>query len=651
MNRVKKAICRLRVGIRFSVKWLGLILAMIPLCTVGCSLVKLNKEVKESLASTTLVGQIATIPQARGMIVVSAYSLKEGKREIAHHAILHGAGEYELMVAEGNYYICAYWDLNSNLVYDAGEPAGQYGEPRLVAALAGGAVLEINFEIAAKGGKIDLPPDFEISPDKPRKLLSRQAGAIVTLEDERFSAENGSLGFWAGLEFFKEIGGNIYFLEEYDPGKIPILFIHGAAGTPRGWEYLIDKLDRKRFQPWLFYYPSGSRIKSMAYLLFWKLFNLQLKYKFDTLYITAHSMGGLVARSLIMDHYRFTPYIKLFISLATPWGGDRMAEYGVKQSPAVIPSWIDMQPEGEFIQSLYRDKMPAAVSFYMFTGYQGSRNPFTSNNDGTITLASILDWRPQTEAKMNYAFNEDHASILKSPAAMAQYNTIINSYAEGSAETATAGGYLEINFAFDYPLDGCRPRPILFLRRDDDKAPVTEIHLSPDDSGRRLGPLPAGDYMASLMGAAVKADRNSVPVSIAKDVTRVLSFTLRPAGMVYGDVVVRRSAEDRPAGMPAEQYLANDRPITIQKVTLKGPGVERVVRVEDRTLDSYEKFISSTDFCTPKYFHFFGLPAGDYEVRIIAEGFNPETRTYVVKPGRPAEVRAIELVPEELVTQ
>ena len=42
----------------------------------------------------------------------------------------------------------------------------------------------------------------------------------------------------------------------------------------------------------------------MAYLLFWKLYNLQVKYKFNTLYITAHSMGGLVARSLIMDYGR-----------------------------------------------------------------------------------------------------------------------------------------------------------------------------------------------------------------------------------------------------------------------------------------------------------------------------------------------------------
>ena len=42
-------------------------------------------------------------------------------------------------------------------------------------------------------------------------------------------------------------------------------------------------------------------------------------------------MGGLVARSFIVNYGPQFPYVKLFISLATPWGGDRMAEYGVKQ--------------------------------------------------------------------------------------------------------------------------------------------------------------------------------------------------------------------------------------------------------------------------------------------------------------------------------
>ena len=84
------------------------------------------------------------------MIVVAAYSLKDGHRKIAHYTVLHEAGDFELMVPEGNYFVCAYHDQNSNLVYDAGEPAGQYGEPKRVAAPAGGVVLEINFGISGR---------------------------------------------------------------------------------------------------------------------------------------------------------------------------------------------------------------------------------------------------------------------------------------------------------------------------------------------------------------------------------------------------------------------------------------------------------------------------------------------------------------------
>jgi len=291
-------------GFRKCLHGLGLVLFLGSFFMAGCAMVQLKKEVSESKASTVLVGQIATPGSDKGKLVVVAYSLNSGNREVAHYTVLHGAGEYELMVSRGQYYVCAYWDRNSNLVYDVGEPAGQYGEPKTVDAPAGGVVLEINFTVPGKGGEIDLPRGFEVSPDKPRQLLSRQAGALVDLNDERFSPDIGVKGFWAPLEFYKEIGGNIYFLEEYDPQKIPILFIHGATGTPKGWEYFINHLDRTRFQPWLFYYPTGVRLKGMSYLLFWKLYNLQLKYKFDTIYITAHSMGGLVARSFIMDYGR-----------------------------------------------------------------------------------------------------------------------------------------------------------------------------------------------------------------------------------------------------------------------------------------------------------------------------------------------------------
>ena len=135
-----------------------------------------------------------------------------------------------------------------------------------------------------------------------------------------------------------------------DPNRIPILFVHGAEGSPQDWRYFFDHIDRSRYQPWFFYYPSGARIDSMANLLYWKLINLQLKYRFETLYITAHSMGGLVVRTFLLDRGDLFPQARLFISLSTPWAGEATAELGVKHSPAVVPSWIDMQPQGRFIR-------------------------------------------------------------------------------------------------------------------------------------------------------------------------------------------------------------------------------------------------------------------------------------------------------------
>jgi hypothetical protein len=362
-----------------------MILALVCLATAGCALIKVKKEHRQSLEATAIVGHVYGEFNEKGLIIVAACTTDK-ERTISGYSVLHGAGEYELPVYHGSYFIFAFQDQNGNLIYDAGEPAGQHGDPKPIRAHGVGVVFDINIEISKEGNKIAIPHGTEISAIKPKKLYSRQAGVIVDLADERFSQENGIKGYWEPGSFFNELGGNIYFLEAYDPNKIPILFIHGATGTPSGWQYFVDHIDRARYQPWFFYYPTGLRINSMAYQLFWKLVNLQTKYQFKKMHMVAHSMGGLVARSFLVDFGVQFPYVKLLISLATPWGGDHMAKLGVKQSPAVIPSWIDMQSDGDFVKSLYRKKLPETVSFYMFTGHRGSRNPFRSNNDGTIAL-------------------------------------------------------------------------------------------------------------------------------------------------------------------------------------------------------------------------------------------------------------------------
>jgi len=621
MNALKSTICGLKRGLPIVFNRMTVTLLIICLVTTGCFLVKVKKEVREVLASTVLVGHISTTFPGK-------------KREVVHYTVLHDFGEYELMVAKGNYYVFAYWDKNSNLIYDAGEPAGQYGDPKMVSAPAGGVVGDINISIPEKAQNIDVPSGFEISAVKPHKLYSRLAGAIIDLDDELFSEEHGSKGYWEGVSFFKEFGGNIYFLEEYDPQKIPILFIHGATGTPKGWKYFVDNIDRTRFQPWFFYYPSGARIQSMSYLLLWKLENLKIKYNFEQLYITAHSMGGLVARSFIIDHGARFPHVKLFISLATPWGGAGMAEYGVKQSPAVIPCWIDMQPESAFIQSLYRTKMPDTVSFYMFFGHSGSRNPFRSNNDRTIAFSSLLDRRAQSEAKMNYAFNEDHASIIYSKAVLDQYNAIINTFSHPS------GGYLKIHFSYNHHFEGERPEPTLILQPIGKKRAEMEIRLSANDNGRVLGPFPAGDYLATF-GALTAIGKRYVPVTIENNETSELKYVLTPDNIIWGTLISVLQSKDWAAGMPYQENF------TIQSITLKGTGIHRKLHLlEGEDVNIWHYLIPRADYYYKGNFVFFGLPLGEYELIIRAQGYKPFVKKCFVKAGKQLDPMLVELTLE-----
>jgi pimeloyl-ACP methyl ester carboxylesterase len=620
------------------------IVTLLTICfaITGCFLTKVKKEKREYLGSTVLVGRISSAFPGNGPIIVAACAMHQGKREVVHYTVLHDSGEYELMVAKGDYYIFAYWDKNSNLVYDAGEPAGQYGDPNMVSTSAGGVMGGINISIPESAQKIEVPSGFEIAADKPRKLYSRLAGTIIDLEDELFSEENGNKGYWEGLSFFKEIGGNIYFLEEYDPQKIPILFIHGATGTPKVWKYFIDNIDRTRFQPWLFYYPSGSRIQGLSYLLLWKLQNLKIKYNFEQLYITAHSMGGLVARSFIMDHGVAFPYVKLFVSLATPWGGSGMAEYGVRQSPAVVPCWIDMQPDSPFIQSLYQTKMPETVSFYMFYGHRGSRNPFRSNNDRSIAFSSLLDRRAQSEAKMNYAFNEDHTSIVYSKEVLEQYNMIINAFDEkNGASSRQSGGYLKIHFSYDYPTGSERFQPALLLQPIGKKNAERFINLNAEDSGRILGPFPAGDYLATFGSLSAIGERN-VPVTIENDQTRELRFVLTRDNIIVGSLTSALQSKDWAAGMPYQENF------TIQSITLEGAGIHRKPPLlEGDDANQLDYLIPRTDFYHKGNFVFFGLPPGEYQLIIRAQGYEPFVKKCLITAGKQTDPLLVELTPEQ----
>jgi pimeloyl-ACP methyl ester carboxylesterase len=78
-------------------------------------------------------------------------------------------------------------------------------------------------------------------------------------------------------------------------------FVHGAGGNPSEFRTLVEHLDRKKFQPWLAFYPSGLDVATIARGAARWLDVLAVRDRFERIVIVAHSMGGLVSREVIDD--------------------------------------------------------------------------------------------------------------------------------------------------------------------------------------------------------------------------------------------------------------------------------------------------------------------------------------------------------------
>jgi pimeloyl-ACP methyl ester carboxylesterase len=227
-----------------------------------------------------------------------------------------------------------------------------------------------------------------------------------------------------------EAGGGIYFLEPYDPDKIPILFVHGATGSPANWKYLAGRIDRTRFQPWFAYYPAAASLERIGEQVVRALSSLQVKYHFPRMILVAHSMGGLVTRSAY-NHVNQNfgsgrlVHVPLFLTLSSPWGGVASANLGIKYAPVVAPMWQDMAPGSAFLQNLPNTPLPPGTEYDLFFSYRSDSALSAEANDGTVTVASELSMPIQLQAEHVLGFDQTHVSILESPEVADQLNAIL----------------------------------------------------------------------------------------------------------------------------------------------------------------------------------------------------------------------------------
>ena len=377
--------------------------------------------------SAVVMGTLKSGDSGRYPAAVAAYAMSASGGAVADYAVLDGTGSFMLYLPAGRYRLYAACDFNGDGAFDESEICGAYGDspdsPREIVLREGVVAKDVEISTnRARAGTIKTPGMLDLRHNGETVRQRGENGEIVKIYDERFSRENAAAGWWSPSGFMKAFGARIYMLEPYDPAKIPVLFVHGARGTPQDWVYFLIRLDRRRYQPWFYYYPSGMRLTLATSLLYEDLSELHKKYGFRKMGIAAHSVGGLIARSLLTRYDLDEPdgYVRLYATFATPWTGFPMADVATAIPQKKIPCWYDVGTQSPFISRTLNAHLSQRVNHYLFYG----RHDRVAGNGAT-------DQRAVSNARGAFAFDCTHESILSDRAVFRKFSEIMDRELKG----------------------------------------------------------------------------------------------------------------------------------------------------------------------------------------------------------------------------
>jgi pimeloyl-ACP methyl ester carboxylesterase len=163
-------------------------------------------------------------------------------------------------------------------------------------------------------------------------------------------------------------------VEPHQPGRIPVVFVHGTASSPGRWADMLNDLQaepsiRERFEFWFFFYTTGNPIPYSAALLRDTL--TKAVHTFDPegndpamreMVVIGHSQGGLLTKMTVIDPKdRFwhmvsdkpideirmrpqtraiiesalfpkpLPFVRRVIFISTPHGGSYVAAFSISR--------------------------------------------------------------------------------------------------------------------------------------------------------------------------------------------------------------------------------------------------------------------------------------------------------------------------------
>ncbi len=375
--------------------------------------------------SLILEGSIVRLQKRTEPLLLVAVSSKYRENEKVYLVQLQGAADsYLALLPPGNYDLYVFADLDGDGDFESEEMVGKAS-----AAISPGTSPN---RATVEGPAITVDRDHPGEASfRVHEKVRPTSYVYSSLDDEFFDSSYGSMGLYDPSKLIAHTQGFLFSLENYDDSKTTVLFVHGISGTPRDWKYIVAGLDRSRFQPFFFYYPSGLPLDKVGTLLAHIISTIDNhgKNHQHKIILAAHSMGGLVALSAInkLAAAGLPRSLRLYCSFSTPYGGNDEARKGVERAPLVIPVWRDIAAQSEFLQDLTKKPFPKHLPFYLYFSYNDtSRFKLGETSDGAVSLRSQLVPSLQTAATRVLGFNETHMGILNSEAVRTSFLRLLD---------------------------------------------------------------------------------------------------------------------------------------------------------------------------------------------------------------------------------
>jgi pimeloyl-ACP methyl ester carboxylesterase len=254
------------------------------------------------------------------------------------------------------------------------------------------------------------------------------------------------MGALRSAHYEKKTG--LYFLQPYDPDRVPVVFVHGLISTPFDWVQTINGLQadpeiRKHYQFWVFAYPTGNPVLYSALRLREELARVDKLYPNHKDYVVVgHSMGGLLTQAQVTSMtradwektlgapamqlfaslkpadlvakattFKANPRIKRVVFICTPHRGSKMAsgpigELGIKliSLPADLTTTMKSEIPEETLRKMNNGRLPNSVSnlapnapylavlnkesiqppYHSIIGNRGRPGPLADSSDGVV---------------------------------------------------------------------------------------------------------------------------------------------------------------------------------------------------------------------------------------------------------------------------